>query len=84
MYIGNYIQDCHGKSSFQQEDSFHQQLDFNLKKKLVVCYTQSIALYSAETWTLWKVDWKHLESLEIRCWRRMKKICWTDHVRNEV
>jgi hypothetical protein len=33
-------------------------LDLNLKKKLVKCYIQSTALYSAETWTLWKVDHK--------------------------
>jgi len=25
---------------------------------------------------------KHLESLEMWCWRRMEKISWTDHVRN--
>jgi hypothetical protein len=24
-----------------------------------------------------------LESFEIRCWRRMEKISWTDHVKNE-
>jgi hypothetical protein len=27
---------------------------------------------------------KHLESFEMWCWRRMEKIIWTDHVRNEV
>jgi hypothetical protein len=32
--------------------------------------------------TLWKVDQKHLENLEMWCWRRME-ISWTDHVRNE-
>jgi hypothetical protein len=32
--------------------------DFNLRKKLVRCTT----LYGAETWTLWKVDQKYLES----------------------
>jgi hypothetical protein len=26
---------------------------------------------------------KHLEIFEIWCWRRMEKISWTDHVRNE-
>jgi len=26
---------------------------------------------------------KHLESSEMWCWRRMEKISWTDHVRNE-
>jgi len=34
--------------------------------------------------TLRKVDLKCLESFEIWCWRRMEKISWTDHVRNEV
>ena len=47
------------------------------------CYIWSIALYGAETWTLRSVDQKHLESSEMCCWRRMEKISWTDHVRNE-
>ena len=38
----------------------------------------------AETWTLRAVDQKHLESFEMCCWRRMEKISWTDHVRNEI
>jgi hypothetical protein len=29
------------------------------------------------------VDQKHLECLEVCCWRRIEKISWTDHVRNE-
>jgi len=57
--------------------------DLELRKKLVKCYIWSIALYRAETWTLRAVDQKHLESFEMWCWRRMKKISWTDHVRNE-
>jgi hypothetical protein len=44
---------------------------------------RSIALYGDETWTLWKVEQKYLESFEMWCWRRMEKISWTDHVRNE-
>ena len=54
-----------------------------MRKKLVNCYIWSIALYGAETWTLRAVDQKHLESFEMWCWRRMEKIIWTDHVRNE-
>jgi len=49
----------------------------------VKCYVWSIALYGAETWTLRAIDQKHLESFEMWCWRRMEKISWTDHVRNE-
>ena len=57
--------------------------DLKLRKKLVKCYICSIDLYGAETWTIRAVDQKHLESLEMLCWRRMEKISWTDHVRNE-
>ena len=42
-----------------------------------------MALYDAETWTLRAADQKHLESFKMWCWRRMKKISCTDHVRNE-
>jgi len=49
----------------------------------VKCYVWSITLYGTETWTLRAVDQKHLGSFEMWCWRRMEKIGWTDHVRNE-
>jgi hypothetical protein len=29
------------------------------------------------------VDQKRLEGFEMWCWRRVEKISWTDHVRNE-
>jgi hypothetical protein len=62
---------------------FTSTLDLELRRKLVKCYIWSIALYGAETWTPQAVDQKHLESFEMWCWRRMKKISWTDRVRNE-
>jgi hypothetical protein len=33
--------------------------------------------------TLLAVDQKYKESFDVWCWRRMEKISWTDHVRNE-
>jgi len=62
---------------------FTSTLDLKLKKKLVKCYIWSVALYGAETLTLRAVDQKHLESFDMWCWRRMEKISWTNHVRNE-
>jgi hypothetical protein len=62
---------------------FTSTLDLELRKKLSKCYVWSIALYDAEILTLRAVDQKNLESFEMWCWRRMKKICWTDQVRNE-
>jgi hypothetical protein len=72
------------KAAFNKKKNlFTSKLDLNLRKKLVKCYIWSIVLYGAETWTLPKVDQKHLESFEMWCWRRMEKISWTDRVRNE-
>jgi hypothetical protein len=62
---------------------FTSTLDLELRKKLVKCSIWSIALYGAETLTLRAVDQKHLESFEMWCWRRMEKVSWTEHVRNE-
>ena len=62
---------------------FTSTLDLELRKKLVKCYIWSITLYGAETWMLWEAEQKHLASFEMWCWRRMEKISWTEHVRNE-
>ena len=72
------------KDAFNKKRTlFTNTLDLELRKKLVKCYVWSIALYGAETWTLRALDQKHLENSEIWCWGRMKKISWTDHVRNK-
>ena len=65
------------KAAFNKSRAlFTSTLDLKLRKKLVKCYTWSIALYGTETWTIWAVDQKHLESFEMWCWRRMEKISW--------
>ena len=71
------------KSAFNKKNLFTSTLDLNLRKKLVKCYIWSTALYGAETWTLRAADQEYLESFEMWCWKRMEKISWTDHVRNE-
>jgi len=72
------------KAAFNKKSTlFTSTLDLELRKKLVKCYIWSIALYGAETWTLRAVHQKHLKSFEMWFWRRMEKISWTDHVRNE-
>jgi hypothetical protein len=43
-------------------------------------YIWNTALYGAASWILRKVDHTFLENFEIRCWRRTKKISWTDRV----
>ena len=67
----------------KKKNLFTSKLDLNLRKRLARCYVWTIALFGAETWTLRATDKKYLESFEMWCWRRMEKISWTDHVRNE-
>ena len=40
-------------------------------------------MYGVAIWTLHKIDQKYLKSFEMWCWRRMEKVSWTYHVRNE-
>jgi hypothetical protein len=55
------------KAAFNKETLFTSKFDLNLRKKLVKCYIWSIALYGAETWTLWKLYQKYLGSFEVWC-----------------
>jgi hypothetical protein len=61
-------------ASNKKKTLFISKLDLNLRNKLVKCYMWSIALCGADTWTLQEADQKYLESSEVWCWRRMKKI----------
>jgi hypothetical protein len=63
--------------------SFHQQIELKFKEETSEMYIWSTALCGAENWTLRKVYQKYLEESEMCCWRRMEKISWTMHVRNE-
>jgi hypothetical protein len=50
---------AHGKkAAFNKKALFTSTLDFNIRKKLVKCYSWTIVLYGAETWKLKKVDQK--------------------------
>jgi hypothetical protein len=61
---------------------FTSKWNWILRKKLVKCYTWNVAFCGAENCTLRKVDQKYMASFEMWCRRRMKKISWTDRVRN--
>jgi len=54
-------------------------LNWSLRKKLVKCYIWNIG---ADTRALRRVDQKYVEGFEMRWWRRMGKISWTDRVTN--
>jgi len=55
------------EAALSKKNLFNSRLDLNLRRKLVMCYIWSVALYGAETWTLRKVDPEYLGSFEM--WR---------------
>jgi hypothetical protein len=62
-----------GKDAFSRKRTlFTSKMGLELRKNLVKCYIWSVALYGAEIGTVWGVDQKELESVEMSCWRRLK------------
>ena len=54
-----FLHSAMAKAAFnKKKNRFTSKLDLNLRKKLVKCYVWSMAVYGAETWTLWATDQK--------------------------
>lgn len=58
-------------------------LSFNLRYRMVKCYVWSILLYGVEAWTLKVTTINRIEAFEMWILRRMLRVSWVDHVRNE-
>ena len=63
------------------KDAFNKRKEFvtrgmskEVKKKIVKTVIWSVALYSAETWSLRMEDMRRTEALEMWIWRRMERI----------
>jgi len=59
--------------------------DLNIKTKvdMLVCCMFSCLLYAAETWTMRAEDSRKFLAFEMRCYRRILKVCWKDRVTNK-
>ena len=61
------------KKAFNRKIFLTSKLNIELRKKLVKCYVQSIALYGSETWTLKQFEPKYLRASKCFAggeWRR--------------
>ena len=83
----NHEVTIHGNFMHQPKPEKETNQDLSLDMKLPYMYVNfmvwSVLLYGSETWTLKKDNIKRLESCEMWIWRRMEKISWREHVRNE-
>ena len=54
------------------------------KIEILITTVFSVLLYASETWTLKESDKKKLLAFEMRCYRQILKIKWTDKISNEA
>ena len=55
----------------------------NTRKRILQCYAWSTLLYGGETWTITKVMKTRIQAFELRAYRMMLKISWTEKVTNK-
>jgi len=92
MYLGSAVTEdckCHeevkcriaiGKEAFSKRgELLREKTELELKIRIVKSLIWSTVLYTAETWTLRKVDIQQLESFEMWIWKRLMKISRTEH-----
>ena len=53
------------------------------KLKLYKSLVLSVLLYGSETWMMTKGDERKLDTFQTKCLRRIMKIKWQEHIRNE-
>uniref|UniRef100_A0A8D8R4I6 Craniofacial development protein 2 n=1 Tax=Cacopsylla melanoneura TaxID=428564 RepID=A0A8D8R4I6_9HEMI len=58
-------------------------VSLRIRKQLIKSLIWSVALYGSEAWTVSETDKKRIEAFEMWCWRRMKKIKWTERITND-
>ena len=58
-------------------------INIRLRLRLLKCYVWSTIRYGAETWTISRAMNKRLEAFEMWCYRRMLRISYIEHKKNE-
>jgi len=88
MYTLNKIQDCHGKSSIQQEEDFPYANWIEAWGRKWKSASTALHFEHCFVWywnlALRKAEQNALESFELWWWRNIKNIIWTECVKNEV
>jgi len=57
-------------------------MNLDFRKRIIKCLVWSVALYVAETWTIFKTAVKKIEAFEMWICRKMEKMSWTAKVSN--
>ena len=96
LYLGSWINedgkcDAEVKSRIAQaKEAFGKRKELlcrnvskKIKKQIVNAMVWSVILYGSETWSLKTEERRRINAFEMWVWRRIEKISWMDHVKNE-
>ena len=98
VFLGSKIyvdSDCHreikrclllGRKAMTNLDSILKTRDITLPTKvhLVKAIVFPVVMYGCESWTLKrKAEHQRIDALELWCWRRLLRVCWTARRSNQ-
>ena len=72
------------EASTRKTSIFCGSLEKELRKILVKCFVWSVVSYGTETWPLRRNEQEQLKVFEMWIWIRMKRVKWTDKIKNAV
>ena len=66
-------------------ESILKSRDITLPRKvcLVKAMVFPVVMYECEIWTMKKAEGRRIDALELRCWRRLLRVPWTERRSNQ-
>ena len=66
-------------------DSIFKSRDITLptKIRLVKAMVFPVVMYGCESWTVKKAECRRIDAFELRCWRRLWRVPWTERRSNQ-
>ena len=74
-----------GRKAMTNLDSIFKSRDITLptKVRLVKAMVFTVVMYGCESWTVKKAEHQRIDTLELRCWRRLLRVLWTARRSNQ-
>ena len=69
-----------GRKVMTNLDSIFKSRNITLPTKvhLVKAMVFPVIMYGCESWTIKKVECQRIDAFELRCWRRLLRVLWTE------
>ena len=69
-----------GRKTVANLDNILESRDISLptKVRLVKAMVFPVVMYGCESWTIRKAEHRRIDAFELRCWRRLLRVPWTE------